>query len=64
MNTPDERVFGERRPPVEPPRGGELRVVYHGGLADRFGVETLVRAVAQLRAHGEPVGARRLRLRR
>ncbi len=55
MNTPDERVFGERRPPVEPSSGGELRVVYHGGLADRFGVETLVRAVAHLRAHGEPV---------
>jgi glycosyltransferase involved in cell wall biosynthesis len=55
MNTPDERVFGERRPPAEPSSGGELRVVYHGGLADRFGVETLVRAVAQLRAHGEPV---------
>jgi glycosyltransferase involved in cell wall biosynthesis len=55
MNTPDERVFGERRPPVEPPDSGELHVVYHGGLADRFGVEALVRAVAQLRAHGEPV---------
>jgi glycosyltransferase involved in cell wall biosynthesis len=49
MNTPDERVFGERREPVAPPREGELRVVYHGGLADRFGVEVLVRAVALLR---------------
>ncbi len=55
MNTPDERVFGERRPPVLPPTEGELRVVYHGGLADRFGVETLVRAVALLRSRGEPV---------
>ena len=55
MNTPDERVFGERRAPVAPPAGGELRVVYHGGLADRFGVETLVRAVALLRERGEPV---------
>jgi glycosyltransferase involved in cell wall biosynthesis len=55
MNTPDERVFGERRPPAEPPGGGELHVVYHGGLADRFGVETLLRAVARLRARGEPV---------
>ncbi len=55
MNTPDERVFGERREPLLPPREGELRVVYHGGLAERFGVETLVRAVAQLRAQGAPV---------
>ncbi len=55
MNTPDERVFGERRSPVAPPADGELRVVYHGGLADRFGVETLVRAVAMLRSGGAPV---------
>lgn len=55
MNTPDERVFGERRAPTAPPQSGELRVVYHGGLADRFGVETLVRSVAMLRAQGSPV---------
>jgi glycosyltransferase involved in cell wall biosynthesis len=55
MNTPDERVFGERRTPVTLPSEGELRVVYHGGLADRFGVEALVRAVALLRGRGEPV---------
>ncbi len=55
MNTPDERVFGERRAPLLPPADGELRVVYHGGLAERFGVETLVRAVALLRERGAPV---------
>jgi glycosyltransferase involved in cell wall biosynthesis len=55
MNTPDERVFGERRVPSAPPVEGELRIVYHGGLADRFGVETLVRAVALLRQRSEPV---------
>lgn len=55
MNTPDERVFGERREARTPPREGELRAVYHGGLADRFGVETLVRAVALLRGRGEPI---------
>jgi glycosyltransferase involved in cell wall biosynthesis len=49
MNTPDEHIFGERRAAAAPPREGELRVVYHGGLADRFGVEYLVRAVALLR---------------
>jgi glycosyltransferase involved in cell wall biosynthesis len=56
MNTPDERVFGERRAPAAPPGDGEeLRVVYHGGLAERFGVEVLVRAVATLRRRGQPV---------
>jgi glycosyltransferase involved in cell wall biosynthesis len=55
MNTPDERVFGERREARTPPSEGELRVVYHGGLADRFGVETLVRAVALLRERREPI---------
>jgi glycosyltransferase involved in cell wall biosynthesis len=55
MNTPDERVFGQRRKPIDLPAEGETRVVYHGGLADRFGVETLVRAVAMLRERGEPV---------
>jgi glycosyltransferase involved in cell wall biosynthesis len=55
MNTPDERVFGDRRAPLLPPAEGELRVVYHGGLADRFGVEALVRAVALLRERGAPV---------
>ena len=55
MNTPDERIFGERREAGTPPVEGELRIVYHGGLADRFGVETLVRAVALLRDRGEAV---------
>ncbi len=55
MNTPDERVFGERRAPVAPPEDGELRIVYHGGLAGRFGVETLVQAIAMLRGRGAGV---------
>jgi glycosyltransferase involved in cell wall biosynthesis len=55
MNTPDERVFGARRPPLTPPASGELRVVYHGGLADRFGTEALVRAVAMLRERDQPI---------
>jgi glycosyltransferase involved in cell wall biosynthesis len=56
MNTPEESVFGERAAPIVPPaRGEELRVVYHGGLAGRFGVETLVTAVAALRSRGAPV---------
>jgi glycosyltransferase involved in cell wall biosynthesis len=49
MNSPDEQVFGPPRPPVPWPADGPLRVLYHGGLAPRFGVETLIRAMARLR---------------
>jgi glycosyltransferase involved in cell wall biosynthesis len=49
MNSPDEGVFGPPREPVEWPREGPLRVLYHGGLAPRFGVETVIRAFARLR---------------
>jgi glycosyltransferase involved in cell wall biosynthesis len=49
MNSPDERVFGPARAPVSWPESGPLRVLYHGGLAPRFGVETLIRAFARLR---------------
>jgi glycosyltransferase involved in cell wall biosynthesis len=48
MNAPDERAFGPPRAAVAPPAVGEVRVLYHGGTAPRFGVETLVTAVAQL----------------
>jgi glycosyltransferase involved in cell wall biosynthesis len=49
MNSPDERVFGEARAPVPWPREGPLRVLYHGGLAPRFGVESAIRAWTRLR---------------
>jgi glycosyltransferase involved in cell wall biosynthesis len=48
MNTPDERLFGERREPVELPFGAPARAIYHGGLAPRFGVESLIDAFALL----------------
>ena len=48
MNSPDRRFFGPPRPPVRIPASGEVRVVYHGGTARRFGVETLVEAMALL----------------
>jgi glycosyltransferase involved in cell wall biosynthesis len=49
MNSPDESVFGHPRPAAAPPAdGGPIRVLYHGGLAPRFGVETIIRAFAQL----------------
>ena len=48
MNAPDERVFGPPRTVSLPPSDGPVRVVYHGGVAERFGVETLVRAAGHL----------------
>lgn len=49
MNSPDERVFGPRREPLSLPGDGALRVLYHGGLAPRFGVECAIRAWGRLR---------------
>ncbi len=49
MNSPDERVFGPPREPVQLPAEGPIRVLYHGGLAPRFGVESAIRAVERLR---------------
>jgi glycosyltransferase involved in cell wall biosynthesis len=48
MNSPDERVFGAPRAPVAWPETGPLQILYHGGLAPRFGVETVIRAVGLL----------------
>jgi glycosyltransferase involved in cell wall biosynthesis len=47
MNTPDERLFGPAREPSEPPADGPVRALYHGGLAERFGVELLIRAAGR-----------------
>lgn len=49
MNSPDERVFGPPRAPVAWPAEGPIRVLYHGGLAPRFGVEVAIRAFERLR---------------
>jgi glycosyltransferase involved in cell wall biosynthesis len=49
MNSPDEGVFGPPREPVRWPTDGRLRILYHGGLAPRFGVETAIRAFARMR---------------
>jgi glycosyltransferase involved in cell wall biosynthesis len=49
MNSPDEQVFGPPREPVRWPTEGPLRVLYHGGLAPRFGVESAIRAWSELR---------------
>lgn len=58
MNTPDEAAFGAAREPVALPEAGAVRVLYHGGLAPRFGVEVLVRAVGCLNGSRERVQVR------
>jgi glycosyltransferase involved in cell wall biosynthesis len=49
MNVPDPRIF--KRAPVngDSPRSGSFNLVYHGTMAERLGVDLLVRAVANLR---------------
>jgi glycosyltransferase involved in cell wall biosynthesis len=46
-NTPDERLFPMHAPSW--PEGEGFRIVYHGALLRRYGLETAVRAVAELR---------------
>lgn len=48
MNSPDERIFGPQRAPVRIPDEGPIRIVYHGGTSERFGVESLIDATKRL----------------
>jgi glycosyltransferase involved in cell wall biosynthesis len=48
MNSPDEGAFGPPQPAITLPADGEIRVIYHGGIAPRFGVESLIRAFERL----------------
>jgi glycosyltransferase involved in cell wall biosynthesis len=48
LNTPDQRVFN-REGSFSPRRDGRFRVIYHGTLSRRHGLETAIRAAAALR---------------
>lgn len=48
MNVPDPRIF-ERQPVTQPAGGEAFRLVYHGTMVDRLGVDLVIRAVARLR---------------
>ena len=50
MNSPDETVFGPPREARVWERGEPLHAVYHGGVAPRFGPDTLVDGFASLPA--------------
>jgi len=47
MNVPDPRIFGTATP--EHTANGHFNLVYHGTMAERLGVDLVIRAVAQLR---------------
>ena len=49
MNVPDPRIFGSPSANGHLPDPARLNLVYHGTMAERLGVDLLIRAVAQLR---------------
>lgn len=49
LNGADESIFDPDRYPPAPPRAGRLRLVSHGTVEPRYGLETVVRAVALLK---------------
>lgn len=50
MNCPDERLFRPAEHSLGHRKDGTFRVIHHGGILERYGVDTLVRAVALVRA--------------
>ncbi len=49
MNVPDPRIFGSHSTNGHVADPARLNLVYHGTMAERLGVDLLIRAVAQLR---------------
>jgi glycosyltransferase involved in cell wall biosynthesis len=49
MNSPEEDIFKNPGPPP-PAEPGELRIMHHGSIVHRHGVDLLVDAVARIRA--------------
>jgi glycosyltransferase involved in cell wall biosynthesis len=43
MNVPDERIFGPR--PRARPNGSAFRLIYHGTVTERYGLDLAIRAV-------------------
>ena len=54
MNVADDRIFTPQ--PLREPNDGELRLLYHGTVTRRYGLDLAIRAVAQLK--GELPGLR------
>jgi glycosyltransferase involved in cell wall biosynthesis len=50
MNVPDPRIFGSpEKEPQTSPEPGRLKLVYHGTMVQRLGVDLLIQAVARVR---------------
>jgi glycosyltransferase involved in cell wall biosynthesis len=50
MNVPDPKIFGHANGnPGETVQPGAMRLVYHGTMAERLGVDLLIQAVARVR---------------
>ena len=49
MNVPDPKIFGVQSSNGHVPDSARLNLVYHGTMAERLGVDLLIRAVAELR---------------
>ncbi|MDP2183175.1 MAG: glycosyltransferase family 4 protein [Actinomycetota bacterium] len=52
LNGVDESVFTRREPEFRALRSAHVKLVYHGTLSERFGLGTLLRALATLNGHG------------
>jgi glycosyltransferase involved in cell wall biosynthesis len=48
MNVPDPVIFRPAEPSAAEPDSTEFRLVYHGTMAERLGVDLIIRAVAKL----------------
>lgn len=48
MNVPDPRIFDQIRPARRASAASAFRLVYHGTMAERLGVDLLIRSVARL----------------
>ena len=49
MNSPEEEIFSVRDAAAAPRPAGEFRLMHHGSIVHRHGVDLLVEAVAQVR---------------
>jgi glycosyltransferase involved in cell wall biosynthesis len=56
LNLPDPGVFGSPDDPPAPPPPGVFRMVYHGTLAERLGVDIALRALSHAREEMDRLG--------
>jgi glycosyltransferase involved in cell wall biosynthesis len=49
MNVADSKIFRRDRVNVHPSQDGRFRLIYHGNIAQRYGLDLALRAVARLR---------------